>query len=142
MTAINLLGGPQEFAEFKFGTRHAKLYFDDDLTAKINKTRLSISKQLHDLNKEKLSKLDDKSVEEQRKFLDKLQKDLRQELINFFDEQFGEGAGEELYKLTHKSTEHMASALFMITKGYDDLQERRNSYINTYYKSRRATKKK
>lgn len=142
MGAINLVGGSQEFAEFKFGTRHAKLYFDDELTGKIDKTRLSISKQLHDLNEEKLSNLDDKSVEEQRKFLNKLYKSLRQELINFFDDQFGEGAVEELYKLTHKSTEHMASAFFMITEGYDDLQERRHSYIDTYYKSRRATKKK
>jgi len=142
MGAINLVGGPQEFAEFKFGTRHAKLYFDDELTGKIDKTRLSISKQLHDLDTEKMAKLDDKSVEEQRKFLNKLYKDLRQELITFFDEQFGDGAGEELYKLTHKSTEQMISAFYMITKGYDDLRERRHSYIDTYYKSRRATKKK
>ncbi|MBS0953050.1 hypothetical protein ABC426_17420 [Lactiplantibacillus plantarum] len=143
MTAINLLGGPQEFAEFKFGTRHAKLYFNDELNMKIAKTRLSVSKRLQALDDQKeMTELDNKPVKEQQAFLSKLYQDLRNELGMFFDEQFGKGAGADLYKLANHSTERMASAFFMIVKEYDELRDQRNSYIDTYYKSRKATKKK
>lgn len=143
MTAINLLGGPQEFAEFKFGKRHAKLYFNDDLNMKMADTRLSVGKHLHELDdQKKMTELDDKPVKEQRQFLNKLYHNLRKELVTFFDEQFGNGAGNELYQLTNRSTERMASAFFMIVKEYDELRDQRNSYIDTYYKSRKATKKK
>lgn len=143
MTAINLLGGPQEFAEFKFGKRHAKLYFNDDLNMKMADTRLSVGKHLHELDdQKKMTELDDKPVKEQRQFLNKLYQNLRKELVTFFDEQFGNGAGNELYQLTNRSTERMASAFFMIVKEYDELRDQRNSYIDTYYKSRKATKKK
>ncbi|MCG0783251.1 hypothetical protein [Lactiplantibacillus plantarum] len=143
MTAINLAGGPQEFAEFKFGKRHAKLYFNDELNMKLADTRLSVGNHLHALDDQKrMAELDDKPVEEQRQFLNKLYKDLRGELSAFFDDQFGEGAGDDLYRLTNKSTERMAAAFFMVVKEYDELREQRDSYIDTYYKSRKATKKK
>lgn len=142
MTAINLAGGPQEFAEFKFGKRHAKLYFNDELNLEIDNTRLSIGKKLNALDEKKTAELDKKSVKEQHKYLTGLYKDLRDELSAFFDKQFGEGAGNELYQLTNKSTERMAAAFFMVVKEYDELREQRDSYIDTYYKSRKATKKK
>jgi len=70
MTAINLAGGPQEFAEFKFGKRHAKLYFNDELNMKLADTRLSVGKHLHALDdQKKMTELDDKPVKEQRQFL-------------------------------------------------------------------------
>ena len=142
MTAINLAGGPQEFAEFKFGENKAKLSFNDELNLEIANTQLSIGKKLDALDEKKTAELDKKSVKEQRKYLIGLYKDLRDELSAFFDEQFGEGAGDDLYRLTNKSTERMAAAFFMVVKEYDELRDQRDSYIDTYYKSRKATKKK
>jgi hypothetical protein len=85
MTAINLAGGPQEFAEFKFGKRHAKLYFNDELNMKLADTRLSVGKHLHELDdQKKMTELDDKPVKEQRQFLNELYKGLRGELSAFF----------------------------------------------------------
>lgn len=110
---------------------------------KLADTRLSVGKHLHELDdQKKMTELDDKPVKEQRQFLNKLYKNLRGELSAFFDDQFGEGAGDDLYQLTNKSTERMAAAFFMVVKEYDELREQRDSYIDTYYKSRKATKKK
>lgn len=142
MSVINLVDGPQEFAEFKFGSRHAKLYFNDELNMRMADTRLKVGKRLEALNDEKkMSELDKRSVDEQRKFLRGLYDGLRSELSAFFDEQFGKGAGNELYSLTHKSTERMASAFYMVAKEYDELRNQRDSYLTTYYKARKATKK-
>ena len=73
MTAINLAGGPQEFAEFKFGNRHATLYFTDELNMKLADTRLSVGKRLRALaDQRKMTELDEKPVKAHRLFLKKL----------------------------------------------------------------------
>ncbi|WP_234002755.1 hypothetical protein [Lactobacillus sp. CBA3605] len=141
---INLAGGPKEYAEFRIGDRKAELYFNDELNLKIANTRLSVGKRLDELDDQKKMKaLDKKSVSDQRDYLDGLYKGLREELTGFFDEQFGEGAGAELYKLTNKSTERMSAAFFMVVKEYDELRAARDRYISDLYKPKsRKTKKK
>lgn len=143
INTINLAGGPQEFAEFKIGDVTKKLYYNDDLNMKIAKTSLSVGKRLKELSdQKKMTDLDDKTVDEQRDYLVKLYADLRQELTEFFDEQFGKGTGKKLYLLTNKSTERMAAAFNMIDREYDVLRERRDHNIELMYSNRKARRKK
>ncbi|BDZ31230.1 hypothetical protein [Lactiplantibacillus pingfangensis] len=143
INTINLAGGPQEFAEFKIGDVTKKLYYNDDLNLKIANTQLSVSKRLKALGDQKeMAALDDKTVDQQRDYLVKLYADLRKELTEFFDEQFGKGTGDKLYLLTNKSTERMAAAFNMVAREYDTLRERRDHNIELMYSNRKARRKK
>ncbi|WP_318766584.1 hypothetical protein [Lactiplantibacillus carotarum] len=138
---INLTNGPQEYAEFKVGKVTKKLYFNDELNLEIANTQLSVGKRLKELSDtKKMKDLDDKTVDQQRKYLTRLYADLRKVLYDFFDEQFGEGVGKQLYQLTGKSTERMAVAFNMVVREYEELRDQRDSYIDTLYKSRKALK--
>lgn len=105
---------------FKIGGKNRELTFTDQCASDMDKVNLKVAKTLDEISNLDTNKLNNESVKDQSKLMMKYFAEIRNAIIEFFDDYFGHSAGKEIYKYYHESTRALS---FVFNKIYEKLNQ-------------------
>lgn len=94
---------------FRIGGKVHKLTFSDDTALSMDKVNLKVDKILDNLNSMDEEELRNKSVDEQTEVMRKMYADMRDAIIEFYDE-YMDDAGQDIYDSFHQSTRALVTS--------------------------------
>lgn len=105
---------------FRLAGKKRELVFSDDCALAMDKVNLKVDKIIDNIDKLDDEDIGKKTVDEQFDLLSSWYGEIRDAIIPFFDEFFGDGAGKEIYEYVHKSTRALT---VVFNKIYDYLNK-------------------
>ena len=119
--AINLDDKVKNVEQVIIGGKQRKIIFNDDFNKKVSDVQLSVGKihqRVTDLDPEESKEM---SLDDQKAFISDQFDSIADAAINFFDEQFGNGAGKEIYGYYQKSSDALAIIIGELYKLSNDI---------------------
>lgn len=94
---------------FRIGGKVHKLIFSDDTALSMDRVNLKVDKILDDISNMDENELRNKTVDEQAEIMKQMYADMRDAIIDFYDEYMND-AGQEIYESFHQSTRALVTS--------------------------------
>jgi hypothetical protein len=108
MTAINAVididKQIQTKYKFRIAGKERAMTFSDIEAIELSKVELRVTKIIDGITDKEMKELDKEPVDQQAAYLKNKYDELRTIVTNFFDKNFGQGSGAEIYKFYNGST--------------------------------------
>lgn len=133
--AINIDSKIKNTEQVIIGGKTRNIIFNDDFNRKVTDVQLAVSKSQYNFKELDQDELEAMSLDEQKEIISCGFDDMCTAAINFFDQQFGEGAGQEIYNYYHKSSDALAFVIGELYRLSNDIVVRAKNKKKKHYTS-------